>query len=323
MTPPSGTQPAETGRSAAVVGTGVVGRSWIRVFARAMETRVWDADPLSLGAALEWVERSLAMDVADGTLTASEASDQQRRVVRASSLADAASSVAYVQESCPERLEIKRDVFTALCEATSGSTILASSTSAIDMAAIADGLPCAGRCIVAHPTNPPHVIPCVEVLPGPSTDPEVVERTTQFLAELGQTPVAMAFFVPGFVLNRLQAALLREALSLVERGVATVDAVDAVVRDGLGLRWALLGPFGVANTNAKGGVKEYFTLYRDTYQDIMEDLAPTPAFEDPFLARLAQDTDRMENGAAVKDIARWRDVLIQRMRHLKRETPHP
>ena len=110
------------------------------------------------------------------------------------------------------------------------------------MSEIAADLPGAHRCIVAHPVNPPHLIPVVEILPGVKTDPDVVTRTRDFMTSVGQKPVLMNYYVPAFLLNRMQAALLKEAINLVESGVADVDSIDTVIRDGLGLRWALMGP---------------------------------------------------------------------------------
>jgi 3-hydroxyacyl-CoA dehydrogenase len=133
----------------------------------------------------------------------------------------------------------------------------------------------------------------------------------------------MNFYVPGFLLNRMQAALLREALQLVERGVADVSAVDAVIRDGLGLRWALMGPFGVANTNADGGVREYFTRYRGAYIELMNDLSPTPGFDPEQIERWGQATDAMAGRASRDRLRAWRDRLVRGILRLKREQPAP
>jgi 3-hydroxyacyl-CoA dehydrogenase len=191
------------------------------------------------------------------------------------------------------------------------------------MSEIAAGLSGARRCIVAHPVNPPHLIPVVEILPGEKTEPDVVIRTRDFMTSVGQTPVLMNFYVPAFLLNRMQSALLREAISLVESGVADVDAVDTVIREGLGLRWALMGPFGVANTNADGGIREYFTRYGQAYKDCMNELGSTPSFDPEMIERLAQGTDAMMGNAPRSEILRWRDRLIRKIRELKAKDPQP
>ena len=231
----------------AVVGTGIIGKSWAYLFARAgCRTRIHDPDPAQLENALAWLDQ--------------EDAEQRRALISThAKLSDALDGAGYVQECGPEQIEIKKTLYSTLDQVADAATILGSSTSAHDMSVIANDLAGAHRCIVAHPVNPPHLIPVVEILPGAKTDPDVVTRTRDFMTSVGQTPVLMNFYVPAFLLNRMQAALLREAISLVESGVADVDAVDAVIRDGLGLRWALMGPFGVANTNADGGIREYFT----------------------------------------------------------------
>ena len=303
-----------------VVGTGVIGRSWVRVFSRAgCETRVWDADADSLGRAFEWHENEMARETAD-VASSGGGGVAAGRVVACSTLEDALAGAAYVQESVPEALAAKQAIFARLDRIAAPDTILASSTSAISMSEIAAGLPGARRCIVAHPVNPPHVVPVVEVLGGEQTDRTVVDRTMSFLRSVGQIPVLLNFFVPGFLLNRMQAALVREAGDLLARGVADADAIDAVIRDGLGLRWALMGPFGVANTNADGGVREYFTRYGSSYAELWADLRTTVAFDPELIERIGSQTDAMENGTSREGRRQWRDRMVQRIRRLKGES---
>src|SRR5512139_2785891 len=228
-------------RVVAVIGTGVIGRSWMRVFARAgLETRIWDPDPARMDQAWEWYKAGLRRLRKELGLRKAETREERRSVLRCGTLEEALAGAHYVQESGPENIEQKRDLFQVLDATGSPRAIRASSTSALDMGAIAEGLSGAARCVVAHPVNPPHVVPVVEVVGGPATDPATVRRTLRFLARVGQVPVLLRRYAPGFVLNRLQAALVREAVNLVRDGVASVDAVDAVVREGLGLRWALM-----------------------------------------------------------------------------------
>jgi 3-hydroxyacyl-CoA dehydrogenase len=294
----------------AVVGTGVIGRSWIQVFARAgCQTRVYDREPAQVKKALVWFEEVLEQDCQAGLLTAKKASARRARVTSYPNLIDALAGAGYVQESGPERIELKKALFAELDRDSDPKAILGSSTSAMDMTDIASGL------------NPPHVVPVVEVLPGERTAPEIVKRTCAFLTDAGQTPVLMNFYVPGFLLNRMQAALVKEAVSLVMSGVADVDAVDAVIRDGLGLRWALMGPFGVANTNADGGVREYFTRYGDDYVELMNALGPTPAFDPASIERIGQATDDMVGDIDRAKICRWRDRMVRKIRALKGKDP--
>ena len=303
----------------AVVGTGVIGRSWVQVFIRAgCQTRIYDEQPDQIEKALTWLDQDL-----EAECTAEEAAARRSLVSVHASLSDALQGAGYVQENGPEQIDVKKMIYARLDDAAGPDAILGSSTSAYDMSEIASGLPGARRCIVAHPVNPPHVIPVVEILPGAETDAEIVAQTREFMTSVGQTPVLLNRYVPAFLLNRMQAALIREAVSLVESGVADVDAVDAVIRDGLGLRWALMGPFAVADTNADGGIREYFTRYGQAYKDCMDQLGPTPSFDPEMIERLGRGTDVMSGNAQRSETLRWRDRLIRKIRDLKAADPRP
>ena len=308
-------------KSVAVVGTGVIGRSWIQVFARAgCAVRVFDADPIQVAGAMSWVEADLKALRKEGGIKKKEARARRDRVRVAASLAEAVDGAGYIQESGPESLEIKQSLYREIDSAAGPEAIVASSTSAMDMTDIASELKGAHRCIVAHPINPPHVVPAVEILGGAATQAQVVHRTVEFMRELGQTPVLMRRFVPGFVVNRLQAALIREAVDLVSSGVCDVRAVDDSIRDGLGLRWALMGPYGVANTNADGGVQEYFTRFRQAYHDIWAALNTDVRLDDDLVARLGVETDAMLPAPLPVQRA-WRDRLVGAIRRLKADDP--
>jgi 3-hydroxyacyl-CoA dehydrogenase len=241
-------------------------------------------------------------------------------VTAVDTLEDAVAGAGWVQESGPEHLEVKHAMYAELDRLAASDTILGSSTSAIDMTDIARGLPGARRAIVAHPVNPPHVVPAVEVLGGAETAPEVVEATMAFLRSVGQSPVLMKRYAPGFILNRMQAALIREAVDLVRTGVADVEAVDTTIRDGLGLRWAFMGPFAVANTNADGGVAEYFTRYRGAYHEMWDQLDTSTRFTDDLVAELHRQTTRMLGSDRGAQRA-WRDRTIAAIRAAKAEVP--
>lgn len=307
-----------------VVGVGVIGRSWIRVFARAgIPTWVYDRDPLQLDKAMRWLEEDLAQDVAEGFLTTMQAKAERSQVHPATSLREALAGAIYVQESGPEQLALKQAIYAEIDRTADAATIIGSSTSALDMTEIAQGLPGARRCLVAHPVNPPHLIPVVEVLPGQQTENVVTASTFQIMRAVGQRPVRMNFYIKGFLLNRMQAALLREAIYLVTSGVAEVEAVDTVIAEGLGLRWALLGPFGVGNANADGGIREYLGRYGAAYADWMDELGPTPRFDPELIERLGRQTDAVIPAAHRTHSARWRDNLIREIRELKRLRPPP
>ncbi len=305
----------------AVIGTGVIGRSWMAVFARSgRRVRVFDTDPAQVAAALAWFRADLKRQRREGLLKKKAAAAQWELVEAVESLAEAVAGAGYVQESGPERLDLKQALYRDLDEAAHPAAILGSSTSALDMTEIARGLAGAGRCLVVHPTNPPHVVPATEILGGAETSPAVVKRTTRFMKDLGQVPILMNRYVPGFVFNRMQAALVREAVDLVRSGVCDVQAVDDSIRSGLGLRWALMGPFGCANTNADGGVRDYFTRFGSSYQSLWDDLKTDLRFDPELIERIGRQTDRVLP-APLEAQRVWRDRLVLEIRRLKAGNP--
>jgi 3-hydroxyacyl-CoA dehydrogenase len=274
----------------AVIGTGVIGRSWARVFARAgCSTKLYDPDQAQVETAIGWIREDLAADEAEGVIGSEEAEVQVGRILPCNRLEDALRGAAYVQESGPEKLEIKGSLFVEMDRFAESDAVLATSTSGLDIDKIVQDLPGAARCIVAHPVNPPHVVPVVEVLPAKATSRNTVDRAMKFLHRIGQSPVRLNFYISGFLLNRMH----------------------------------LMGPFGVANTNADAGIREYFSRYGDDYVREMNDLGPTPVFDSELLEKLGKGTDAMTRHRSRAAIRRWRDRLVQEIRTLKRKYPHP
>jgi 3-hydroxyacyl-CoA dehydrogenase len=240
--------------SVAVVGAGSIGVAWAVVFARAGHpVALHDTDPGRLEAAPEELRRRLG-DLAGAGLLGEDPETVLARVCARDDLSEALVSAAHVQECAPEGLELKRELFARLDAAAAGDATLASSSSALTASAIAREVPGRARCLVVHPANPPHLLPVVELVPAPFTDPAVVDRCEALLAAAGMSPVRVRREVEGFVYNRLQGAVLREAYCLVRDGVASVEDVDRIVREGLGRRWAIVGPFETADLNTRGGI---------------------------------------------------------------------
>jgi len=304
----------------ALVGAGVIGRGWIRVFApHGAAVRVYDADPAQIPQTLAWLAEDLAADVVEGFATAAERDRILRATTGESDLAKALADADYVQESAPEKLDVKRTLFAELDRLAPAKAIIASSTSALDIGEIAKGLPGERRCVMAHPFNPPHLLPAVEMLGAPGTDPAVLQRACDALAACGQIPVRMNRYVKGFLGNRIQAAVVREALHLVETGVADAVAVDAVIRDGLALRWATIGNFGANHANADRGIGQYFERYGSSYEMLMADLDPAaPRFDPEVLRAIGAAIERREGVSGTAAFVRKRDVMVKELRLLKR-----
>lgn len=234
----------------AIIGCGVVGSSWTLVFARAgHEVVVHDPSPEAAEAAVAFVRESLA-----GT---PEAAAILARITTAASLEAAVAGAGYVQESAPERLPVKQALYARLDALVPPQVVIGSSTSGLPASSFTESLATRDRCLVVHPINPPHLIPLVELVPAPWTRPDVVDAAAELMTAVGQEPIRLSREINGFVVNRLQSALLGEAFRLVEDGIVSAAEVDKAVADGLGLRWFFMGPFETIDLNAATGVAEY------------------------------------------------------------------
>ena len=252
----------------ALVGLGLVGRAWAISFANAgHDVALWDEKPDAADEALRFADEVLPHLAAHGLLH-DPPTAVRARMGRAATLEKALDGTIHVQESTPEDIGVKRDVFARLDALAPTGAVLASSTSAILPSRFTDALPGRARSLVVHPINPPYLIPAVEIVPAPWTDAAVVERTASLMRSMGHAPIVMKREIDGFVMNRLQGALLEEAFRLVAEGYATVEDVDVGVRDGLAMRWAFIGPFETIDLNAPGGVRDYARRYQRTYEAI-------------------------------------------------------
>jgi len=259
----------------AIVGSGLVGRSWAISFARAgHDAYLWDAEQGAAEKAIAYIQDILPDLEANDLLRGSTPAEVLSRLHVAKTAEEALKGAVYAQESTPERVEIKREVFARLDALADPDTILASSTTALLPSSFTEGLKGAGRCIVSHPINPPYVIPAVEVVPSPWTRPEIVDQTAALLKSIGHTPVVMQKELDGFLVNRLQGALLHEAFRLVAGGYARVEDIDACLRDGLALRWSFIGPFETIDLNAPGGVRDYVARYGPAFARIAAGALP-------------------------------------------------
>jgi len=272
-------------RTVGVVGAGLIGRAWALVFARAgCEVavsdpckQVRDALPELLTADARLLQRHALLDDIDGTLA---------RIRIAIDIADAVGDAELVQESGPEEVVIKRALFETLDRLAPADAILASSTSAIVSSRFTEALPGRRRCLVAHPVNPPHLVPLVELCAAPWTASGIVDRCVELYRAVGQVPVRIEREVDGFVLNRLQGAVLAEAFRLVGDGVISAEDLDLTLSDGLGPRWSFLGPFATIELNAPGGMPDYCERYTGFYRRLADDPPGTEAFEEANVARI-------------------------------------
>ena len=290
----------------AVIGAGLIGRAWAMVFARAGHpVKLWDNDVGAVPKALGLIEEAVREMHGFGLVT-EDPKAIGARVTSAATLAEALKDADYVQENTAERVDVKRQVYAQMDAAAPASCILASSTSTIPTSVFSEGLKGKHRCIVAHPVNPPHVVPVVELSPAPWTAPEVVRRCAVLHEKVGQVPIVVKKEVQGFILNRLQAALLNEAWRLVKEDYVTVEDLDKCLKDGLGLRWSFMGPFETIDLNAPGGVPDYAQRYGPVLYEMMKDVKIAP-WDEALIAKVTAERRKVMPQAQHAEREAWRD----------------
>lgn len=294
----------------AVIGGGSIGIAFAVVFASAnRQVRLFEPDE-TRRAAIPGLLRARLDDLhAFGLLD--EAPDAvARRVLLADDLAQAVGNAVYVQECAPEVLELKKALFAELDRLAPPGAVLASASSFIPASAFADALVGRHRILVTHPGNPPFLIRVVEIVPAPFTDAATIEAATVLLQSCRMEPVLVRKEVEGFVFNRLQGALLREAYCLVRDGVVSVEDVDRIVRDGLGLRWSVIGPFETADLNTQGGIAAHAAKMGPSYAHMGAERGQDDPWTPELVAKVTAER------RAELPLERWAERVAWRDRRL-------
>ncbi|MEH2478568.1 L-gulonate 3-dehydrogenase [Nitrobacteraceae bacterium AZCC 2146] len=276
---------ASTERNVAIVGAGLIGRAWAAIFARAgWNVRLTDPHGPTLAAAPGLIRDELRALARHGL--AADPDGAAARVSIATDLADAVKNVIFVQENGPENVEQKIAIFAELDRLAPPDALLVSSTSAIVASRFTENLPGRVRCLIGHPVNPPHLVPLVELCGAPWTSAQAIDRARNIYREIGQVPVTVNKEINGFILNRLQGALLAEAFRLVGEGFVSAKDLDHTVKDGLGLRWSFLGPFETIELNAPGGIPDYCARYTGFYKELAAAAAGPEVYQSPNVDRV-------------------------------------
>ena len=305
-----------------VVGAGSIGSAWAIVFAAAGgRVRLFDVDPTHTASAMGLIlDRLRELELAGLLLESAET--VHARIEVALSIEHLVEDADYVQECAVENAETKRELFRCLDAAAAPRTVLASSTSTIPASRFADGLPGSGRCLVVHPGNPPYLLRVAEVVPAPFTSDEAVARTRQLLAASGMHPVVLNAETEGFVFNRLQGALLREAFCLVRDNVIAPVDLDLVVREGLGRRWSVLGPFATAELNTRGGLRRHAAVFGPVYSRIGVEHADANPWTPETVERVAASIEAAMPHADWEDNVRERDIAMIALEALHQQLPN-
>ncbi|MEU7160914.1 3-hydroxyacyl-CoA dehydrogenase NAD-binding domain-containing protein [Streptomyces chrestomyceticus] len=296
--------PPSSVRRVACIGAGVIGGGWVAHFlARGYDVTAWDPAPDAEAKLRRLV--TAAWPALEQLGLAEGASPD--RLTMAPTLAEAVADAEFVQESAPEKLELKRDLLAQLDAAAPPGVVIASSTSGYPMTDMQTAAATPGRLVVGHPFNPPYLIPLVEVVGGERTDRTAVEWAAEFYEAAGKSVITMDRELPGFIANRLQEALWREALHMVANSEATVEDIDTSITEGPGLRWAFMGPMlTFALAGGEGGMAHMLDHFGPSLK------SPWTRLEAPELDRALRDAvvdgcDRAADGRTYAQLVAERD----------------
>ncbi len=294
----------------AIVGSGLIGQGWAALFALAgYDAILYDNKP---GAVEEAVGRTEGqMKFLEESGLASGAKTAVKRLNTSTDIADVVGKADFVQESVFESYTVKKEVFAAMDAVAKPDVVLSSSSSGLLMTEIQKAAAHhPERCIVSHPWNPSYLVPLVELSPGEKTSKDTVARTKAVMEDIGKVPVVLNKEMPGFIANRLSAALWREALNLVDSGVASAEDVDRAVVNGPGLRWAIMGPYLTYHLGGgKGGIEylmRHIDISKSKWLETMAKWTETPesAVQKAITGVYAMDVVKEHS---FEELERWRD----------------
>ena len=303
-------------KNVGVIGGGLIGASWAAIFSKSwFNVFVYDPYPDVFDTYESRVTSFLEeLKTIDETINVEESLDRINANV---TIEDLCSNVEYIQESAPEILSVKQELFAKLDNLAPEEVVIGSSSSAMPISSITQNLKGQHRCIITHPANPPHLIPCVEICPGENTSNRTIEKTKEIFTASGASIVNVKKEIDGFILNRLQGALLNEAMRLYSDGYASSDEIDATIRDGLGLRWAFMGPFETIDLNAPGGIKDYISRYGPIFVEMAKNQTKIPDWSEEAGKKLELERRKILGHEELEDRAKKRNQLLKTLRKVK------
>lgn len=303
-----------------VIGSGFIGRSWAMLFASAgYSVSLYDIDSNQVQSALEIIKGELKRLESNGLLRGKLSGEEQFKLISPSkTLRETIQNAKYVQECVFERIDLKKSVFEDLDEIADDNVILASSTSCFPASKFSENLKHRAQVVVAHPVNPPYYVPLVEIVSAPWTDPSTVTVTKNIMIEIGQKPVILHKEIVGFALNRIQYAILNECWRIVQNGVMSVEDIDTVMSEGLGMRYAFIGPLETAHLNANGFL-DYCDRYADGIFNVSETFGPNPRMEGRLSEKIHEDLCKITPLDKLPDKRAWRDENLAILSKLKQK----
>ena len=297
----------------AVVGAGSIGVGWTIVFARSgFNVLVYDLKPEILSDF--WIQiKSKLQLLADNDLLQEDLETISKRITTTLDLSLALSDADYVQECGPENVAFKQNIFEKFEKLTTPKTILASSSSALTTNEFASHLDSKNRCLVVHPANPPYLLSIAEVVPAAFTSNQCIEETFTILKNTGMLPVLISNEPQGFVFNRIQGAVLREAYCLVRDGVITPQDLDLIVTQGLGKRWSITGPFATAALNVQGGIKAHAARMGQSYFEMGQSRGQNKPWEEDLVEQVSKDIEKKLNHSDWQANIAKRDLALMKL----------
>jgi len=309
----------------ACVGAGLIGQGWATLFSsKGFEVILQDVTEAILEKSVRAVKSNLMFLEAKNLLRKGEAIAALKRIKTSKNLGEAVCNADYVQESVPDHYDIKKQVFKEMDAAAPHHAILASSSSGLLMTEIQKVTMKPERCVSVHPALPVYLIPLVEIVGGKKTSRKTVTATYDLMKNLGKIPVLLKREVPGYIVNRLQAALLREAIDLVDKGIASPEDVDKAFCMGIGLRDPIIGPFLRIHL-AGSGVKRFIENYSQSYRYRWETMETWTSIPPSAAKKIIKGVKEMEvvRTKSLEEIKNWRDeMLVKLLKVINRDTSH-
>jgi 3-hydroxyacyl-CoA dehydrogenase len=287
-------------RNIAIVGTGVIGASWAAYYlSKGFSVIATDPAPNAEAGLRKYIDEAWKTLSKNGLST----SASRDRLTFEPSMVQALSKADFVQENAPERPDFKAKLFAEMDDATPPGSILASSSSGITMDVIQSKCKRPERCVIGHPFNPPHVIPLVEVVGGAKTSPQTIEKAMAFYSSIGKKPIRLFKALPGHVANRLQAAIYKEILYLIQQGVLSVADADIAVSYGPGPRWGVMGPSLQWHLGGgPGGSHHFMKPHMGPFEGMMK-ARGTPNITPDLKQTVANEVMRIAGNRTVEQLA--------------------